>query len=105
MLFLNTLLALNACLQHSQLQYVAGLLVQHQLAGTVVHVRDVVLAHLVLQFRLDGLCVDVKSAEQVDDRSVLHAQQPQQQVLRPYGAACQSGSFFAGKGKYLRYLR
>ena len=57
-LFVNHLRGLYARLEHGQFQYVAGLLVEHELV-CAERLREVFLAHLLFKFFFYGLEIDV----------------------------------------------
>ena len=88
MLLLHACGALQASLQHGQLQDVAGFLVQHQVSG-VDGLSYLVLPDARLQLGLHGLHADVQPLEYLHDWTVLHAHDTQQQVLWSNAAAGQ----------------
>ena len=99
-LLVNARGVLGACFEYGQLQNVRSPLVQHQLMRVDRH-PQLVLAHLVLKLVLYRLHVQSQAAEHVDDGAFLGAQHAQQQMLRTYGTAGQTGCLLAAKGENL----
>ena len=73
-LLIHTLLSLDACFKHGQLQDVRCPFVQHQLMG-VDGLRNVILSHFRLQVVFQLGDVQSQTVEHINDRPVLHAQQ------------------------------
>ena len=79
----------DAGLEYRQAQHIAGLLVEYEVVG-VDGFLYVVIAYALLQGVLDGLRVQLETLEDVGYGAVLHAHQPEQQMLRCYRTAGQT---------------
>ena len=88
-LFVYALCVLYASLEYGELQDVRCPFVEHQLTG-VDGLHECVFAHFGLQGGLHRRQVQSQTVEHVDDRTFLHAQQSQEQVLGPHGRRRQS---------------
>ena len=98
-LFVYLIGSLYACLQYSQSQYVAGLLVQHQV-GSVYGLTDFVLPYAHFQFSLYRLHIQVQPVKQVDNRTLVTAQNAKQQVFGTHRSASQSSCLFTRESQY-----
>ena len=76
-LFVYLVHSLYTCLKYRELQYVAGLLVEQQVARTDGR-TNLVFLHALFEHAFDGLHIDLHLAKYVDDWAFLHAEKSQQ---------------------------
>ena len=88
-LFIYFVRSLYACLQHGKFQNIAGLLVEHEVCRMDGH-PNLIFSYALLQFRLDGLQVQIEPVEQVDNGTITAPEHTQQQMFRSYRTAGQA---------------
>ena len=101
MLHIYRLCMLYARFQDGKLEDVAGLGVQHQLAGSD-RCFQLVLTDFLFQFFLYALGVDAQPLEQVKNGRILLSEDTEQQMLRTHRAAGQARRLFPAESKDLR---
>ena len=100
-LFVYFISSLYSGLKHSQLQDVAGLLIEHKFCGVYGHV-DLVFPHTLFQFVLHRLQVQIQPAEKVYHGSSIASEHTQQQVFGAYAPTGQTGSLLARESENFR---